>query len=29
MFGVPEKKKGVVFLQHPQKTPRERIGLPL
>jgi len=24
---VPEKKKGVVFLQHPQKTPRERIGL--
>jgi len=24
---VPVKKKGVVFLQHPQKTPRERIGL--
>jgi hypothetical protein len=24
---VNQKKKGVVFLQHPQKTPRERIGL--
>jgi hypothetical protein len=26
---VPEKRKGVVFLQHPKLAPRERIGLPV